>query len=270
MMKIRKYILSIIVLFLVINNNTRAEIRFPYTSYNVFKSVTQSTETISGNLKKRLDTEYFIFYCSDKDTSVLKDIRKALDANCEKLKKELDCKYPYKITLLIYPDQNAFDESLIDKSVAGAPACSGNRRIQMVSPSEPIRIEGIQYEERLLMAVHEYVHLMLNEINNSLPVWIQEGVASYFGSPGGYDAICKIVMGRLSAISFNDLETNYHGLPAPDIYSYLAISYIIDIYGMGVLNSVIKDPGNMKKILSKGYESFDLTWHEYIDKKYRK
>ncbi len=230
---------------------------------------TTSPEENSG-LKKRLVTPYYTFYCAEKDISTLEDLRKALDTSAEGLRRELDCKYPHMIIVEVYPDQNAYDNALADKSVAGSPACSGNRKILMVSPKEPIRVAGIPYNERLLMAVHEYVHLLLNEINKSLPIWLQEGVASYYGSPGGYESICKLVIDRLPVISLRNLEDNYRNLPAPDIYSYMAVRFIKDSYGQNFLNSVLKDQTNLEGLLSGGYEEFDRKWHKNIDDTYRK
>jgi hypothetical protein len=237
---------------------------------SIKKGKPEATTLTKSELKKRMETLYYTFYCADKDTSTLEDLRKALDSSTERLQKELDCKYPHMITIEVYPDQNAYDNALTDKSVAGSPACSGNRKILMVSPQEPIRVAGIPYNERLLMAVHEYVHLLLNEINRSLSIWIQEGVASYYGSTGGYESICKAVIDQLPVISLNELENNYRKLPAPDIYSYMAVKYIKEIYGQSFLNSILKDQNNLNGILSGGYEDFDGKWNNFIDKTYRK
>jgi len=230
-----------------------------------------SKDHVEKVLNNNLQTELFAFYCSDKDTTVLKEIKKTLEDNHERLCSELENSYRFQIVVEIYPDQESYNEALTDKSVTGSPACSGNRRIQLVSPNSPIRIAGIPYEDRLLMVVHEYVHLMLNEINDSLPIWITEGVASYLGSPnGGYDRICSLVFGQLPEISLENLYSNYAHLSAPDIYSFSAIRFIANHFGLKILNRLIRDPVNLHNILGVNLKEFDNEWNGFINLKYRK
>lgn len=223
--------------------------------------------TACGNpqtLKKVKETSRFVYCCSTQDIKVVDDIDKVLETNCSQICRNLQYEYKGKITVEVYPDQKSYDESLSDKSVTGSPACSGNRKIKLVSPASPIKIFGIPYEERLLMAVHEYVHLMIDEINSETPIWLDEGLACYEGSRVGYAEISRLVFPKIPEIDFSKLENAYYDIPAPDIYSYSAVSYIIEHFGYEKLNELIRDPSDLERILSMSRDEFSREWNTFI------
>ena len=222
-----------------------------------------------GILKKIKETDTFIYYCSSQDSDVIDDIDKTLDADCPIICKNLEYEYNEKITVEVYPDQKSYDESLTDKSVIGSPACSGYKKIKMVSPTSPIEVSGFPYEGRLLMAVHEYVHLMIDEINNETPIWLDEGLACYEGSKESYEQITQLIFPKVPEISFNEIENSYYNIPAADVYSYSAVQFIIEHFGYEKLNQLIRHPSDFEKILSIKKDEFSKEWNTYIQMHYR-
>ncbi len=218
----------------------------------------------SSLLKKVKETERFIFYYSPQDEKVIPDIEKTLDAKCPAICELLSYQYPDKIKVEAYADQKNYDESLADKSVAGSPACSGNGVIKLVSPTSPIKVTGIPYDERLMMAVHEYVHLMVGKISPGAPMWMNEGLASYMGSSDGYETICKYAFPKIPEVSFSEIETDYYDMPAPDVYSCTAVRCIIEKYGQERFCELLRNPEDFEKILQTTKDEFSRQWNEYI------
>lgn len=61
----------------------------------------------------------------------------------------------------------------------------------MVSPRLPAAGAHLSYDDRVAIAVHEFAHLVENEINPDLPVWLEEGAAIYIGPHQAYDEVCQ-------------------------------------------------------------------------------
>lgn len=215
------------------------------------------------------ETDQFVFYFNPQDLDAVDNIMEMLNVNCPVICSHLDFEFKEQVSVELYPNQDDYDKSLTDSSVIGSPACSGNRTIKLVSPESPIRISGIPYNERLLMAVHEYVHLLIDEINNQTPVWLDEGLACYEGSRDFYKEISQIVLIEIPEIQFVDLENSYYDTPASDIYSFTAVQYIAEVYGYEKLNQLIRNPSGFEDILSIRKDEFNMNWNAYIQKNYR-
>jgi hypothetical protein len=49
-----------------------------------------------------------------------------------------------------------------------------------------------------------------------------------------------------------------------DVYSFLAVKYIIDTYGYEKLNLLLRASDEFETILQTGREDFNSRWNEYI------
>lgn len=223
----------------------------------------------AGEYEKVMETDNFIYYSDHQDMQAIQDIDEALEANCPQILLNLECEFDERITVELYHDQNSYDESLDDKSVTGSPACSGNKTIKLVSPKYPIKISGISYEERIDMAIHEYVHLLMDEINDTAPVWLDEGIACYEGSKELYDQFSRLAFPHLSEINLTELEDMYYKIQAADVYSYSAVKFIIEVYGYEKFNRLLRKPSDMAEILMVDKDEFSAEWNSYIQENYR-
>lgn len=223
----------------------------------------------TGEYEKVMETDNFIYYSDQQDMQIIHDIDEALEASCPQILLNLECKYDEKIMVELYHDQNSYDESLSDKSVTGSPACSGNKTIKLVSPKYPIKISGISYEERINMAIHEYVHLLVDEINDIAPVWLDEGIACYEGSRDLYNEFSQFAFPQLSEINLTELEGTYYKIQAADVYSYSAVRFIIEVYGYEKFNRLLREPSDMEEILMMDKDEFTSEWNSYIQDNYR-
>lgn len=206
----------------------------------------------------------FRFTYDSADESVVADYKAVLSLHCPRVRRDLQFSGTTHYSVEIYPDQRAYDAGLTDTSVIGSPACSGGGKISLVSPRSPIRVSGISNDQRLKMAVHEYAHLLVNEISPDAPIWLAEGIACYEGSEGAYIEKGGAVSKALPVISFLAIRDNYYDTPAADVYSFLAVRYIIDTYGLDELNRLLRSPGELEGILDVSIPEFEEQWKGYL------
>lgn len=220
-----------------------------------------------NTMQKVKETDRFIYFCTPDDVKIVDDIDALMADKCPEVNRFLDIEYDGKITVMMYPDQNGYDESIADKDMRGSPAYSKQRSIILVSPDSPIRVV-VPREERLMMAVHEYVHIALGSINNDMPMWMNEGLASYLGSTDGYDSFCRYAVPQLKEIHFNTLWDSYYDLLAPDVYSCCAVRLIVERFGYDTMNELIRNPNSFEDILSITKDDFSILWNDYINQNF--
>jgi hypothetical protein len=138
----------------------------------------------------------------------------------------------------------------------------------MISPRSPIRVAGIPYSDRVLMAV---AHLFIDEINDRVPVWLDEGIASFEGGAEGYRRICELpaVANLLkSPPQIADLESSYYKLPAADVFSFTLVDYIISNHGIAALSELIRRPNEFERILGGSKAELQSRWHGFVRTRY--
>ena len=207
----------------------------------------------------------FTTYCTTPDIQAAHDVANELAAQLPRLRNDLKYDYRHPVSVEIYPDQATYDAHLMDPSVRGSPACSGHRTIQMVSPRYPMRIASIPYSGRLGMAVHELAHLFLNEINGEMPIWLQEGVASFEGGADGYHAICRIPeVARIlrNPPSLSALKSSYGSVPAGDVISFTFIDFVVTTKGIEALNLLIRNPAGFEEALALPERDVEIRWRD--------
>lgn len=229
----------------------------------VMNTVCQDKTAIS----KWEENSRFSFYCANKDIQATKDIKDALEMNYKRVCADLSYEENIKITVEIYPDQNEYNENI--NWMPGTPAGSGHRKMYLVSPLSSIKVAGIPYSERIMMAVHEYAHIIINEINSNVPVWLNEGLAEYEGSASIYEKFCEMFFERLPGIDFNKLQYSYYDVKGADIYSFSVVKFIVLKYGREKLNRILREPEKFDDILQTNTEIFSREWNDFINKGYR-
>jgi hypothetical protein len=109
--------------------------------------------------------DFFTGFGGEGDQQAVQDVAKALQTHSPQVCRDLEYECQSQVTVELFPDQNTFDRQGMNPMMQGYYAYSGNHRIQMVSPRNPTAGAEIPYSDRVLIAVHEFVHLVNNEIN---------------------------------------------------------------------------------------------------------
>jgi len=219
----------------------------------------------SQDLNYSLDTKFGEFKYSLTDTNSVKDLLRVCEKEIPEICKELNVDYDSSVTIEIYPNQEKYNNSIINPDLKNSPAISGNNRIQLVSPLSPLEAESkigaINYPDRMYFLIHEYVHILMGKLENPPPLCIDEGIASYYSSRSFYLDMATRYVKQINYIpSIEQLIANYNKIPAPDLFSFLLIDYIVQNQGKEKLADIIRQSNYIKQ--------FNDKWIEYVKNKY--
>lgn len=199
----------------------------------------------------------------DVPARVLDDIATALRAGAPAVCAALRVACDFPVSVAVYADQAAFDRQVMSPTMRGYFALSGNGRIQIVSPANSGRDE-LSYEDGVGVAVHEFVHLALDQIDPDLPDWLEEGTAVYLGPHAPYDRACRE---RLSGVlpTLDDLRRRYSELPAADLFAYTLVASIVDAHGLEGLNALLRAPEALEMTLARPAAEIEAAWGAFVD-----
>lgn len=256
----------------VINSQTIEEKLTSHTPSDLLQ-IPLSTESLPVNTDQLLFTLVyyagnFAVYGTEDDQQTIQDVAVALQANAQNINHELDIDFDEPIVVEIFPDQDSLDQFGMNPEMQGYYAYSGNQRIQLVSPRNPTNLPEIDYEQRVLIAVHEYVHLAINTINTNLPVWLNEGIAVYIGPHDIYTFVCQNEFPFEHVPSFSMMEQSYYSVSYADLFAYSLVEYIAREYGQEKLNRLIRSPENLEEILSESSTDFEQGWKKFMEAYY--
>lgn len=211
--------------------------------------------------------EHLSAWAAEADRQTAEGVIASLQENTERICNDLQTPCQFPVVIEIYPDQETFDSHVMNPEMRGFFAVSGNGKIQMVSPANPAPHE-ISYDDGVLVAVHEFVHLALDEINVNMPTWLDEGAAVYIGPHAPYAMVCETAFPFEMIPSFQHLKNEYDHVQAPDLFAYTAVDFIVREHGTEKLNLVLRSPDEMNVILGISDTDFDHDWQEFIRAQY--
>jgi hypothetical protein len=202
------------------------------------------------------------------DMQAIRDVAEALNLSAPQIRRDLDLDYQEKVTVELFPDQDSLDEFGMNPRMQGYYAYSGESRIQMVSPRNPMPRFDTGYSSRVMIAVHEFVHIVNTAINPDMPSWMNEGVAIYIGPHDIYSYVCEGHFPFEQIPSFADMQQKYESVPAGDLFAFALVDYIVSEYDLQTLNQLIRAPIAFEDLLGVTQIDFEERWHEYMDQSY--
>lgn len=194
------------------------------------------------------------------------DVAHALQAQASHIRETLDMDYQLPVTVELFPDQSSLDRFGMNPEMQGYYAYSGEGRIQMVSPRNPLPRYDQGYSMRIGIALHEFVHLVNDAIDPGMPAWLDEGVAVYAAPHDLYDYACKHAFHFEQVPPFEQLEQSYNDVPAADLFAYTAVAYIAGEYSPQALNQLLRSPDKMEEILGISKTEFEQGWRAYLER----
>jgi hypothetical protein len=192
---------------------------------------------------------------------VIEDIESQREAICQAL--EVACTFPVQVEL--FASQADFDAHTMNPDYRGFYAISGQGKIQMVTPSTASAGHDIPYEERVHIAVHEFVHLALDQIDPNLPNWIDEGTAVYLGPHDLYDKALQRGFSAERLPGLPNLVESYDSVPAADLFAYTLVRFIVDRGGLDRLNALLRSAEEREQYIEQGQ---DAEWQRFLKQAY--
>jgi len=130
------------------------------------------------NLTRRRETDHFIMYYTDQDEEVLDALAEAFEGCYKRVTSDLGKTLPGRTRVDISPDLEAHHNAVgrpddPDWSVGEAR----NGCIYIVSPLNPGPVH--HYHSIIAVAVHEFVHIVVEQFKRCQPFYLNEGIACY-------------------------------------------------------------------------------------------
>jgi hypothetical protein len=233
-------------------------------------------EKVNTNYKPNLkmETDNFIIYYSEMDKACIDRVSAALEGNYNEVTTKLKQQLKEKLKVELHADLKQLHISL---GLQDAPdwirGGLGAGKIIIASPLNPP--PGSGFDNVVNTAVHEFVHIIIREINSNIPRWLDEGIASYEAKDNSEKWIKDTVRKGLetnTVPSFKDLDTGEdfqafferNGYQ----YSYTVVEAIVNIFGYDKLYSLIKSPDKLEDIFGVTEAELQNQWIEYITNNY--
>lgn len=238
-------------------------------------AITPAFAATTANLKQQRETEHFVFYCMDQDVKALDDLAEALEGCYERTTTDLGKAPSGKVKVNIYPDIDSFHNAMgrpnaPDWSVGEAK----NGALYMTSPLNPGPAHD--YDGMLQIAVHEFVHIIINLFGN-VPSYLHEGVACYEAGQNRYETLSSFIAGQMdqnkvpSLSSLEKFNSSSEGMYqyGPAFVDFIARCYGFDavvalLEGKSLATATGKDGASMQN------QSFNEFWWQHLDNLYGK
>jgi len=225
-------------------------------------------------LNLRKETEHFIINYTELDKTCIDKVSDVLENNYNRITIIFNQQLQDKLTIEIHSDINQLHIAL---GFPNAPdwirGGIGVDKIVIASPLNPP--QGSQFDNVLNTAVHEFVHIIVNKINDDTPRWLNEGIACYEAKDNNETWIRKTIMNGLvnnTIPTFKDLDTgkDFETFFKRDgyQYSYSIVESIVKEFGYDKLCNLIESPNNFVGIFGITESQLQSKWVEYIKKIY--
>jgi hypothetical protein len=225
-------------------------------------------------LNLRKETQHYIIYYTETDKSCINIVSDVLENNYKRITTNFNQQLQEKLIIEIHSDLTQLHIAL---GFPNAPdwirGGIGVGKIVIASPLNPP--PGSEFDNVLNTAVHEFVHIIVNKINDETPRWLNEGIACYEAKDNNENWIRKTIKNGLVSNmipTFKDLDTGEdfetffkrNGYQ----YSYTIVESIIEEFGYDKLYRLIKSPNNFVDVFGITENEMQSKWIEYIKKNY--
>lgn len=220
-------------------------------------------DLIPDILNLEFKTEHFYFYYNKSlKKKSLKDLSDTLENNFKRICNFFNVKNNFYTNVFIYPSIETFHLDMFgEKSYEWIVGCGGASGFQIVDPNKALATHD--YQSMLLVAVHEFIHVVTYLSGKSYHSWISEGIALYLSNQYKNKKKFFNHIPNTKAIFGND----YHEFQTKGGYFFSGsiIDYIIQKYSEDKMKEILKNPKRDPfDILGVKKESFIRSWKKFV------
>ncbi len=213
-------------------------------------------------------TNHFKIFYTKLDDKNIKEIADSLENNYTRIITNLQSQELQIVSIYFYTDIANFREG-VKRWVPNPPVwvmgiTSGDSAIHIISPDYPNQ----DYQVMIQNTIHEFAHCVSRHINKTItnnPRWLWESIAIYESKQTSDPQHLSYLINQKPPTpkELNDWSNS-------DIYDvgYFIAEYLVEIKGNDVLNSLIKNNGNIQQTLNMDDEEFTKQWFAFVKKKY--
>ncbi|QYR21488.1 RNA polymerase sigma factor [Paenibacillus sp. sptzw28] len=201
---------------------------------------------------------------NDSSKKVHHDLFNELKDNVETISSKFNHHPSTKIVIEIYPDLPTFHQAVGE---ADAPnwfmGTFKENKLKIVSPLNP----GPEhtYQSILKSTVHLFAMWLITDINPLAPKWLRQGIGGYEAKQMTKEYIKsstadEITNGAVPTFEQLNNDTWDFGPMKGFQFSYLIVEFIVDKYGLGALNKLIRNPGDFNGIFGRSESALHEQW----------
>lgn len=144
------------------------------------------------NLNLRKETQHFIIHYTEFDKKCIDEVSDVLENSYNRITNNLNQQLQEKLIIEIHSDHNQLHKALgFSNALEWVRGGLGIGKIVIASPLNPP--PGSEFHNVLNTSVHEFVHIIVNKINQNTPRWLNEGIACYEAKDNNENWIIKTV-----------------------------------------------------------------------------
>ena len=214
------------------------------------------------------NTEHFIFFYAKPDERKIKEMADSVEGSYARIVGDLRCQGMRKVTIHFYPSQVALWAAIKPwnpkPSAWTTGTTLGDSVIDIISPNAP----GQNYMEMLRSTIHEFAHCVSRHINFKIvnnPRWLWESIAIYeSGQVVDPKTLPYLVNHHPPSLKqLNDWsDTSIYDV------GYFICQYLVETNGSGILNTLIKNNGEIQGSLHVADDAFTERWFAFVRRKY--
>ena len=214
------------------------------------------------------NTKHFKIFYTSVDNKNIKEIADSLEGSYDRIIADLQCLEDVPVKVHFYADTPTYRQS-VRHWAPNLPSWSGgitlgDSVVHMISPNAPYH----NYREEMKNAIHEFAHCVSRRVNNRIannPRWLWESIAIYESKqlvdPHKLPYLVNHKPPGLKQLSDFSDTTIYE-------VGYLVSEYLVETKDKNILNTLIKNNGNIKQTLNVDDEEFTRRWFAFVRKKY--
>jgi len=218
-------------------------------------------------------TNHFKIFYTKIDDKNIKEVADSLENNYTRIITNLQSQELSIVSIYLYADTASFRKIAKHWSrylpTWAIGMARGDSSIHMISPNSPdARNQGYGYQELIRGTIHEFAHcvsLYINKTFANKPRWLWESVAIYESNQTSDPHQLSYLVNQKPPTlkELNDMTKPY-------VYEigYFIAEYLVISKGHDVLNTLIKNNGNIQQTLNMDDVEFIKQWFAFVKKKY--
>jgi hypothetical protein len=236
----------------------------PITNFLVSVIISAVSCTNMGKTERIYKTAHFkIFYTALDDVNI-KEVADSLENSYPKITAQLQSGNLSIVNVHFYENISNLNKAFPDLPTWAVGQAISASEIHMISPNDPKQ----DYQTMIRNTKHEFAHCVSLSINKTIannPRWLWEAVAIYEANlPWDPHQLSYLVNQKPPTIDELNMMSNTY------IYEvgYFIADYLVKTKGNSILNTLIKNNGNLRQTLSTDDESFTKQWFAFVKEKY--
>jgi hypothetical protein len=208
---------------------------------------------------EKIEKKNFIYYSVD--SSSVEVLNNKLEAERKRLLDVFNEKSTSKVVVFIYRSNKQFHIKKIGGIIGlfipeWVIGTNDKKAIFITDPKNP---GNAHTSETIIDAcIHEYVHVLTDNINSNISLWLKEGLAVYFANQ-------KPQKDFYLDIKYSDFTTKnsiQFGNNGGYAMAYKYIDFLIKTYGYDKLHSLLKSSENYESVYGISKNEMYIKWKE--------